>query len=76
MAIPEHDVLKPKDHRIKDSDDWPSYTLKKTKIFSQTTRELCSLFAANTDHPVNVLGTLETVDPAYKRNSMCAVMSL
>ena len=70
MALLEEDVLEAKDPRIKDSDEWPSYTLKKTKVLSQVTGEPVSLFAANTDHPVRVLGILDSVNPIYKRKSM------
>ena len=70
MAIPEEDVLEAKDPKIKDSDRWPSYTLKKTKILSQATGEPVSLFAANTDHPVQILGILDSVNPVYRKNGM------
>ena len=71
MAILENEILEARNPKIKDSDNWPSYTLKRTKVLSQTTGEPVSLFAANTNNPVQVLGTLETVDPAYRQNSMC-----
>ena len=70
MVILEEDVLEAKDSKIKDSDKWPSYTLKRTKVLSQATGEPVSLFTANTDHPVQVLGILDSVNPAYKKNSM------
>ena len=70
MAILEEDVLEAKDPKIKDSDNWPSYTLKRTKVLSQVTGEPVSLFAANTDHPVQVLGILDPVNPVYKKNGM------
>ena len=66
MTVPEDNVLQVKDSRIKDSDNWPSYILKRTRIVSTTTGEPVSLFSANTDHPVKVIGTLETVDPSYR----------
>lgn len=63
MAIPEEDVLQPKDSKIEDSDDWPLYTLRKARVLSQESGEPVSLFAAHNDHPVTVLGTLEAVNP-------------
>ena len=70
MAILEEDILEAKDPKIKDSDKWPSYTLKKTKVLSQATGEPVSLFAANINHPVQVLGILDSINPVYKKNSM------
>lgn len=70
MAMLEEDILEAKDPKIRDSDKWPSYTLKKTKVLSQATGDPVSLFSANTDHPVEVLGILDTVNPVYKKNSM------
>lgn len=72
MAILEDEILEARNPKIKDSDNWPAYTLKRIKVLSPINGEPVSLFAANTDNPVQVLGTLGTVDPAYRQNSMCA----
>ena len=70
MAVPETKLLWPKDPRITDSDDWPSYALRKAKVLSKTTGELVSLLAAHDGQPVKVLGTLEAVDDEYSANGM------
>ena len=62
MAILEEDVLKPKDPSLRNSDEWPTFNLKKISVTSQKTGELCSLLAAHKGHPVTVLGRLEKID--------------
>ena len=62
MAIFEEDVLKSKDPSLRNSDEWPSFNLKKISVTSQTSGELCTLLAAHKGHPVTVLGKLEKVD--------------
>ena len=62
MPVPEENLLRSKDPAIQDSDDWPLYTLRKAKVRSKHTGELVSLLAAHDDHPVTVLGTLESVN--------------
>lgn len=71
MAILEEDVLEAKDPKIKDSDNWPSYTLKRVKVLSQKTGDPVSLFAANIDNPVQVFGILEPLNPSYRQYRMC-----
>lgn len=70
MAVPETKLLWPKDPRITDSDDWPSYALRKAKVLSKATGEPVSLLAAHDGHPVKVSGTLEAVDDEYSANGM------
>lgn len=62
MAVLEEDVLKPKNPSLRNSDEWPTFNLKKITITSQSTGELCSLLAAHKGHPVTVSGILEKVD--------------
>ena len=62
MAILEEDVLEPKDLSLRNSDEWPTFNLKKISVTSQMTGELCSLLAAHKGHPVTVSGKLEKVD--------------
>lgn len=62
MTIPEETVLEFKDPSIKDWDDWPTYSLRKVKVFSQKTGEPASLLTAHKDHSVRVLGQLDTID--------------
>lgn len=62
MANLEEDVLKPKDPSLRNSDEWPTFNLKKITVVSQKTGELCSLLAAHKSHPVTVSGKLEKVD--------------
>ena len=69
MAVSEEDILQAKDPEIKDSDDWPVYTLRKTNVLSKETGELVSLLVAHNDRPVIVLGTLEAVDSDLIGNS-------
>ena len=51
-----------KDASLRNSDEWPTFSLKKISITSQKTGELCSLLAAHKAHPVTVAGKLEKVD--------------
>lgn len=62
MTVSEEAVLEFKDPSIKDWDDWPTYTLRKVKVFSQKTGEPGSLLTAHKDHRVRVLGQLDTID--------------
>ena len=62
MAILEEDVLKPKDPSLINSDEWPTFNLKKINVTSQRTGKVCSLLAAHKAHPVIVSGKLEKVD--------------
>ena len=62
MAVLEEDVLMAKDPSLRNSDEWPTFSLKKISITSQKTGELCSLLAAHKAHPVTVSGKLEKVD--------------
>jgi len=62
MAVPEEDLLHARNLQITDSDDWPLYTLRKARVLSKETEEPVSLLSAHNDHPVTVLGTLETVN--------------
>lgn len=69
MPVPEGDLLRPKDPTIEDSDDWPLYTIRKSKVLSLETGEPISLLTAHDDNPVTVVGTLEKVDSDLKDNS-------
>lgn len=62
MAILEEDVLKPKDPSLRNSDEWPTFNLKRISVTSQKTGELCSLLAAHKAHPVTVCGRIEKID--------------
>lgn len=70
MAVSETKLLRQKDPKIKNSDDWPSYTLTKAKVLSKATGELVSLLAAHSSHAVKVLGSLEAVDVEYAANGI------
>ena len=62
MAILEEDVLKPKDPSLRNSDEWPTFNLKRISVTSQKTGELCSLLAAHKAYPVTVSGKIEKID--------------
>lgn len=62
MAILEEDLLKPKDPSLRNSDEWPTFNLKRINVTSQKTGELCSLLAAHKAHPVTVSGKIEKID--------------
>ena len=75
MALSEEQILEAKDPRIKDSDNWPSYTLKRTKVLSRKTGDPSSLLEANIDNPVQVFGILDDLDPSCKKHRTCAQVS-
>ena len=62
MATLEDDLLEPKDPSLRNSDEWPTFNIKKIGVTSQKTGEVCSLLAAHKAHPVVVTGKLEKVD--------------
>ncbi|MCJ1348241.1 hypothetical protein MMC31_006472 [Peltigera leucophlebia] len=62
MAVSEASVLWPKDPSIADSDDWPVYSLREVNVLSRLTGETVSLFTANGDDPIRVIGYLEKID--------------
>lgn len=62
MAISEEDVLEPKDPSLCNSDEWPTFNLKKISVTSSKTGEQVSLLSAHKGHPVVVLGRLDKVD--------------
>lgn len=62
MAISEEDVLKPKDPSLRNSDEWPTFNLKKISVTSSKTGEQVSLLSAHKGHPVVVSGKLDKVD--------------
>ena len=62
MAFLEEDVLKPKDPSLHNSDEWPTFNLKKISVTSSETGEQASLLSAHKGHPVTVSGKLEKVD--------------
>ena len=76
MAMSEDEVLEAKDPKIKDSDDWPSYTLKRTKVISQKTGDPVSLFEASIDNPVQVSGVLGVLDPSCRQYRRCHINSM
>ena len=61
MPIPEEDVLKQKDPNITDTDEWPSFSLRKVSIVSTRNGQHVSLLEAHKDNSVQVSGQLETV---------------
>ncbi len=61
MAISEEDVLEAKDPNITDTDNWPSFSLRKVSIVSTRNGQTKSLLEAHQDSPVKVLGQLETI---------------
>ena len=67
MVIPEEDLLRPKDPSIKDSDDWPTYTLRRVKCSSKDGSP-ASLLSAQTNNTLDVVGSLDTVDSEYVGN--------
>lgn len=67
MAVSEASVLWPRDPSITDSDDWPVYSLRQVNVLSELTGETVSLFTANEDHPLRVVGYLEKVDRTLSR---------
>lgn len=67
MAVSEASVLLAKDPSIADSDDWPVYSLREVDVLSGLTGETVSLFAANGDHPLRVIGYLEKIDKTLSK---------
>lgn len=61
MAISEEDIVEAKDPEIKDTDEWPSFCLRKVNVVSMRNGQLMSLLEAHQDNPVKVSGQLETV---------------
>lgn len=62
MATLEEDVLKPRDPALRNSDEWPTFNLKKISVTSSKTGEQVSLLSAHKAHPVIVSGKLDKVD--------------
>lgn len=67
MAVSEASVLWAKDPSIADSDDWPVYSLTEVNVFSGLTGETVSLFTANDDHSIRVIGCLEKIDKTLSK---------
>lgn len=67
MAVSEASVLWAKDPSIADSDDWPVYFLREVDVLSGLTGETVSLFTANGDHPLRVIGYLEKIDKTLSK---------
>lgn len=67
MAVSEASVLWARDPSIADSDDWPVYSLRQVNVLSELTGENVSLFAANGNHPLRVVGYLEKIDRTLSR---------
>lgn len=67
MAVSEASVLRAKDPSIADSDDWPVYSLTEVNVFSGLTGETVSLFTANDDHSIRVIGCLEKIDKTLSK---------
>ena len=61
MAVAEEDLLEAKDRRIEDTDEWPSFSLRKVNIVSMRNGQQMSLLEAHHNSPVKVSGQLETV---------------
>ena len=62
MAVSEEDMLEAKDPDIKDTDEWPSFDLRKVNVVSMKNGQIMSLLDAHQDNPVKVSGQLETID--------------
>lgn len=67
MAVSEASVLWARDPSIADSDDWPVYSLRQVSVHSELTGENVSLFTANGNHPLRVVGYLEKIDRTLSR---------
>lgn len=70
MAVSEASVLLAKDPSIADSDDWPVYSLREVNVLSGLTGEAVSLFTANGNHPIRVIGYLEKIDKTLSKFGM------
>lgn len=66
MLITEDAILKPKDPRLKNSDDWPNFLLKNVNITNQQTGQQVSLLSAHKGNPVRVTGQLDEVEDEYR----------
>lgn len=66
MAVPEEAVIKPtfkpKNPALINTDDWPTFSLRKGKVVSQESGEPVSLLSAHKDHPVKVTGYLLEIE--------------
>ena len=67
MAIAEENILKPKNSAIQDFNDWPTYTLRRVKCFSED-GALVSLLSAHTDNALRIVGALDTVNSELSDN--------
>lgn len=66
MVAWETDVLEALDPAIlKDTEQWPQFTLKNVKVFSQITGKSISLLAAHELNSLRVEGMLDEVDRDY-----------
>ncbi|PPJ51874.1 hypothetical protein CBER1_09075 [Cercospora berteroae] len=62
-AMPEVEVLRPRDPSAEDTDDWNEFTLTKAFVHAiGDERDLVSLLVAEAGHPVTVVGELEPLD--------------
>ncbi|MCJ1480217.1 hypothetical protein MMC06_000371 [Schaereria dolodes] len=64
----ETEVLEPLAPTIRDeTDSWPEFSLKHTRVLSQSTGKIVSLLEANRDHLVRVEGDLDEVDEDQRK---------
>lgn len=49
-----------------DTDQWPEFGLKNTRVITQTTGELVNLLMAHAGLPIRVEGILEEVDATHR----------
>ena len=70
MAVSEELVLQKKDSAIENHDDWPNFVLQRITVLLQATEEPTSLLKAHKDHPVKVIGYLDTIDAEHSHLSM------
>ena len=61
-------MLEPLAPTIRDeTDSWPEFSLKHTRVLSQSTGKIVSLLEANRDHLVRVEGDLDEVDEDQRK---------
>ena len=60
-AVAEESILRPRDPKLDDTNDWPEYSLRKFHVVNDAGHAV-SLLSAHSGNPVRVYGQLEKVE--------------
>ena len=61
-TLPEQRILKSRDPRIEDSNDWEQFHLTGVEVRNATTNELSNMLLADAHNPLSVMGRLGNVE--------------